>query len=338
VDEMMVRYKGKYCPARQYMPKKPIKWGLKLWCLACAASKFIYNFDVFCGKNSTAMEEPSSHGNEGIRVEGVVLKMVHGMENKGHVVVMDNYFTGVGLFKKLLDRGIYATGTVRNNRVGLSMQLSNTKEFNKNVQGTLDWRMHDSRKLSCVVWKDKKSILLLSTHAKPIVTEGEEIPTISRRNGEDRPLIKTSPVYLEYTNNMRRVDVADHVRSNYSCQVRTHKWWHRVFFFLLDLTTTNMYVMYMDLWKVHGYGGHPLTHLQFLNEMCKSLTQNWHGEDDIGVLELPYAPRIHVPTFTLVRRRCVVCKERCQYYCYLCNCEFHCFYKDCWEKKHTPRH
>jgi hypothetical protein len=30
VDDMMVRYKGKYCPARQYMPKKPIKWGLKL--------------------------------------------------------------------------------------------------------------------------------------------------------------------------------------------------------------------------------------------------------------------------------------------------------------------
>jgi hypothetical protein len=62
VDEMMVRYKGKYCPARQYMPKKPIKWGLKLWCLACAASKFIYNFDVYCGKSSTAMEVPEASG------------------------------------------------------------------------------------------------------------------------------------------------------------------------------------------------------------------------------------------------------------------------------------
>ena len=30
MDEMMVRYKGKYCLARQYMPKKLIKWGLKL--------------------------------------------------------------------------------------------------------------------------------------------------------------------------------------------------------------------------------------------------------------------------------------------------------------------
>jgi hypothetical protein len=117
--------------------------------------------------------------------EGVVLKMVDGMENKRHVVVMHNYVPSVGLFKKLLDRGIYAICTVRNNRVGLPLQLANTKEFDKNIQSTLDWRMHDSKKVSCVVWKDKKPVLLLSTHAKPIVLEGEEIPRVPCRNGED---------------------------------------------------------------------------------------------------------------------------------------------------------
>jgi hypothetical protein len=30
IDEMMIRYKGSYCPARQYMPKKPEKWGIKV--------------------------------------------------------------------------------------------------------------------------------------------------------------------------------------------------------------------------------------------------------------------------------------------------------------------
>jgi hypothetical protein len=264
--------------------------------------KIHLQLDVYCGKSSRTMDvlDPSGQGSEGNRAEAVVLNMVDGMENKGHVVVMDNYFTGVGLFKKLLTRGIYAIGTVRSNRVGLPVQLSDTKEFNKNVQGTMDWRMHDSREVSCVVWKDKKSVLLLSTHAKPIVSRGEEIPTVPRRNGEDRPLIKTSPVHLEYTNHMCGVDVVDHVRSNYSCQVRTHKWWHRIFFFLLDLTCTKMYVMYLDLWKKHPTSDRLLTHLQFLNEMCKSLTQNWPGEDNIGIMELPYAPRIHVQTFTKV--------------------------------------
>ena len=30
VDEMMICYKGKYCPACQYMPKKPKKWEIKI--------------------------------------------------------------------------------------------------------------------------------------------------------------------------------------------------------------------------------------------------------------------------------------------------------------------
>ena len=30
MDEMMIFYKRIYCPIRQYMPKKPQKWGLKV--------------------------------------------------------------------------------------------------------------------------------------------------------------------------------------------------------------------------------------------------------------------------------------------------------------------
>ena len=112
VDEMMVRYKEKYCPTCQYMPKKPIKWGVKLWCLACATSKFIYNFDIYCGKTMSSMdgEDEAVPSTEGNLAEGVVLKMI--LDKKGHVVVMDNYFTSIGLFEKLLEKGIYAIGTV----------------------------------------------------------------------------------------------------------------------------------------------------------------------------------------------------------------------------------
>ena len=56
--------------------------------------------------------------------------------------------------------------------MGLQLALSNAKEFHKKVQRTLDWRMHQSQCLSHVVWKDKRSILLLSTYSKPIVLEG----------------------------------------------------------------------------------------------------------------------------------------------------------------------
>jgi hypothetical protein len=132
---MMVRYKRKYCPARQYMPKKPIKWGLKLWCLACATSKFIYNFDVYCRKNTPTVPPSNQFGLRTYTniAKGVVLKMVDGMENKRHIVVIDNYFISVDLFTKLLDRGTYTIGIVRNNCIGLLLELANIKEFDKNV-------------------------------------------------------------------------------------------------------------------------------------------------------------------------------------------------------------
>jgi hypothetical protein len=33
------------------MPKKLEKWRIKVWCLAESSSKFVYNFDIYCGKN-----------------------------------------------------------------------------------------------------------------------------------------------------------------------------------------------------------------------------------------------------------------------------------------------
>ena len=43
---------------RQYMPVKPIKWGIKVWCSAESTTGYIVQFDVYCGRQ----QAPSSHG------------------------------------------------------------------------------------------------------------------------------------------------------------------------------------------------------------------------------------------------------------------------------------
>ena len=48
VDEMMIPFKGKHS-VKMYMPKKPVKWGYKLWCRA-GISVYVYEFDVLGGK------------------------------------------------------------------------------------------------------------------------------------------------------------------------------------------------------------------------------------------------------------------------------------------------
>ena len=151
MDEMMVRYKGGYCPVRQYMPKKLVKWGLKLWYLANSSSKFISNFDVYCGKSRATLEESRSARGESNLPTRVVLDLTSDIHEKGHVVVMDNYFSSIELFNALEEKGTYATGTIRSNRIGLPHLLADTKQFNRNPQGTLDWSFHESRKIACTI-------------------------------------------------------------------------------------------------------------------------------------------------------------------------------------------
>jgi hypothetical protein len=41
INEIMIRYKGTYCPLHQYVPQKPQKWGIKVWCTTCLVTKFV---------------------------------------------------------------------------------------------------------------------------------------------------------------------------------------------------------------------------------------------------------------------------------------------------------
>ena len=52
VDEIMIQYKGKYYLIRQHMPKKPTKWRFKVWCLTDSESKYVWNFEIYCGGGS----------------------------------------------------------------------------------------------------------------------------------------------------------------------------------------------------------------------------------------------------------------------------------------------
>jgi hypothetical protein len=223
IDEMMIRYKGTYCPLRQYMPQKPQKWGIKVWCLACSVTKFVWNFAIYCGKEEAiSTVEPIARGEPKL-AHKVVVELSRDIEEKGHVIAMDNFFTSVGLFKELAKKAIYATGTLRSNRIGIPSALKNTKAFSRVPQGTLDWRMHESRSMSSVLWKDKKLVLLLSTSAIPIGFSCVPVDTVSRRNGAVREAIPTSPMHVEYTTHMRGIHVADQLRISYSTQNRSHK-------------------------------------------------------------------------------------------------------------------
>jgi hypothetical protein len=117
VDEMMLPYKGRYCNIRQYMKRKPVKKGLKVWVLASLQSRYVSNVIVYLGAREARVENEFMGAN-------VVLVVVRGLENRGHVIITDNFFTSVRLHTELLRRGFYGTGTVKKVSKGFPESLA----------------------------------------------------------------------------------------------------------------------------------------------------------------------------------------------------------------------
>jgi len=105
IDEMMIRYKGTYYPARQYMPQKPQKWGIKVWCLADFVSKFVSNFEIYCGKDPTIVNEASMPRGQPRLAHNAVLRLLTSNEGQGHVIAMDNFFFEHSFVQRVIRQG-----------------------------------------------------------------------------------------------------------------------------------------------------------------------------------------------------------------------------------------
>jgi hypothetical protein len=74
------------------------------------------------------------------------------------------------------------------------------------------------------------------------------------------------------------------------------------FFFLLDMIVVNMYIIYLAECKRRLKP--PITHLQFMVELCDVLLQQWRSTRHPGP---PRWQGYCYPVFIEVRKPCVVC-------------------------------
>ena len=115
VDEAMIKFQGR-SSLKQYMPMKPVKWGIKVWVLGDSSNGYFSKFKVYTGKQEAREVGLGEH---------VVKTLTRGLEKKNHHVFFDNFFTSVNLLEDLEKDGIYGCGTVRRHRKGLPSELKN---------------------------------------------------------------------------------------------------------------------------------------------------------------------------------------------------------------------
>ncbi|KAL1232967.1 PiggyBac transposable element-derived protein [Trichinella spiralis] len=113
VDERLIPLKGR-CPFRQYMPKKPAKYGIKVWTLCEAKASYAWNMQIYTGKRASGIRGK----NQGMRV---VLDLTAGL--KGNNSICDHFFTSHELTMQLLKKKLTILGTIKKNKSELSQDV-----------------------------------------------------------------------------------------------------------------------------------------------------------------------------------------------------------------------
>jgi len=95
---------------KQYNPAKPHKWGYKMFTPA-GTSGLVYDFTLYVCEGTCPCY--------GLGISSdVVLFLAKGLpKGKAFKLYFDNWLTSVGLLIALKEMGIFATGTIRKNRI-----------------------------------------------------------------------------------------------------------------------------------------------------------------------------------------------------------------------------
>lgn len=326
IDETMVEYFGRH-PTKQFMLKKPIRYGYKCW-LLCSSSGYCYVFDVYCGKSR---DKPRPNAMP-VGAKVVIDLLEHVAKPEEHIVFFDNHFTTYALMVYLKKKKFRATGTVRENRIQ-KVPITTCKDLNKMPRGSHDYRFDTKNEILLVKWHDNSACSILSNYdsVKPLLSVKRWCSAQQGKKEFDQPA-----VFNSYNGGMGGVDTHNQCLSLYRVAIKGKKWWWVLFTSMLDMCVVNS-------WKVHQMiesDDKKLNQLDFRRNIVRSYLQ------EASVLtgpkrRRPISPRNeltfngqHFPRKLEKQLRCYLCHQKSTWTCSSCSKTF-CLTKGCFEKYHS---
>ena len=172
------------------------------------------------------------------------------------------------------------------------------------------------------MWKDNKVVSLINTTTPPNL-----MATVRRQNKDSsRTSIPCPQSVRDYNTYMGGVDLADARRKSYSCSRRSKKWWHRLFYFLVDITMVNGYLLHQS-----NPNSPKMAMKDFVLELASELLAAHSSREKKGRRSAEAAPsrqfnESHFPSHLKKPLQCVVCsksatRKRTSYGCSSCNAE-----------------
>lgn len=173
----------------------------------------------------------------------VVARLTQGVpKHKNHKIFFDNWYNSPKLQVYLTKNGLLPLGTVRMNRVP-NADMPKEKELKKQGRGFMVEKTAsvDGVKTALITWFDNKPVNMLSTYV------GSEPITKKKRYFRKERVYKEidCPQSVEiYNRHMGGVDLLDSMLGLYRIQIRSKKWYKRIFFHMIDLCAVNAWILW----------------------------------------------------------------------------------------------
>ncbi|KAI2650763.1 PiggyBac transposable element-derived protein 4 [Labeo rohita] len=319
VDERMVASKARN-RLKQYMKNKPTKWGYKLFVLADSLCGYTWDFFIYEGK-------ANPDESKGISYDSVMILANERLLGSGYKLFVDNFYTSPKLFRDLLQKKIWACGTIRANRIGhLKTQAP---------RGNIRWFREDD--LLFVEWKDKRDVLMCSTFHKAF--NGDSIKR-NVRGADGVWAIQDFPVpaaVLDYNKHMGGVDLSDALIGYYTVLHKTKKWYRSFFYHFVDIAVVNAFILHQQMAKMKNQK--PLTQKAFretlVSELAGTGPASAPAKEHLVPSKGSHLPKHIKGDSTSGRRKCKICHSKTPVMCVTCQVHL-CFVpkRDCYSKWH----
>uniref|UniRef100_A0A286Y2W0 PiggyBac transposable element-derived protein domain-containing protein n=1 Tax=Cavia porcellus TaxID=10141 RepID=A0A286Y2W0_CAVPO len=312
IDEYLAAFHGR-CNFRQYIPKKPSKYGIKIYALVDAKTYYTFNLEIYPG---TQPAGPYSYSN---KPNDVVNRLVAPISQTDRNVTFNNWFTSFQLMLHLLtEHKLTSVGIIHRSKAEIPNEMLQFQ--NRELYSTIFGFQKDIT-LASYMAKKNKLILLMST-----LHYGGNI--------DRETSTKQKPEMITFYNKTKGgVDVVDELCSNYDVTRNTKRWPMVVFYWILNMCGINSFIVYKENNKYN------ISRRNFLRRLGLELIRD-HLQERKNKMFLPRELRKKIvehtgeltseqagaasqkPTITGKRKRCQLCpteKDRkTKHTCYQC--------------------
>ena len=316
LDETLIRSFGRM-KFKVRIITKAARYGIKVYVITDAATSYVLRVLIYTGKY-TYYESMDDSLKKTVQV---VKSLCQPFANTHRTVYVDRFYTSVDLLKELRKMNLYVTGTVMKNRLPADICIAKTSQEFKGMERG-DFKRHrfkykDELGRDCyaglVCWRDRDIVYCLTNDTNTMGTDH------CHRRSKNGILQLTRPkVISKYNKYMGGVDVADmrRLHCNSTIMGQNRWWWLKLFFYLLDVGTSNALVLYNE--SIHD--SQKMNIVEFKAKLIETFVGRKIG---IGGPVAPVQVE-HVPQRSSGRNNCAYCAlfsvtRRTRFRCAGCN-------------------